>query len=88
MASALPLIAAEADGTQADLVRPGNGIQVRPGDQEELTAAITKMLADPRKLRTMGAESFRIVRDEINLEAMAAVFGQAAAFTLESGLRR
>ena len=88
MASALPLIAAEADGTQADLVRPGNGIQVRPGDPEELTAAITKMLADPRKLRTMGAESFRIVRDEINLEAMAAVFGQAAAFTLESGLRR
>ena len=38
-------------------------------------------------LRAMGAESFRIVRDEINLEAMAAVFAEAVEFTLEKGLR-
>ncbi len=88
MASALPLIAAEADGTQADLVRPENGIQVRPGDPDELTSALTRMLADPVKLRTMGAESFRIVSEEINLEAMAAVFARAVGFVLESGLKR
>ena len=88
MASALPLIAAEADGTQADLVRPENGITVRPGDPAELTDAITKMLSDPVKLRAMGAESFRIVRDEINLEAMAAVFAEAVEFTLKNGLRK
>ena len=88
MASALPLIAAEADGTQADLVRPGNGIQVTPGDLDELTAAITKMLSDPGKLRKMGEESFRIVREEINLEAMADVFAHAVAYVQREGLRR
>ena len=85
MASALPLIAAEADGTQEDLVRPGNGIQVRPGDLSDLTAAVTRMLSDPVKLRAMGAESFRIVRDEINLEAMAAVFAEAVRQVLKGG---
>ena len=88
MASALPLIAAEADGTQADLVRPENGIQVKPGDPDELTSALTRMLADPVKLRAMGTESFRIVSDEINLEAMAAVFARAVGHVLEKGLRR
>ena len=87
MASALPLIAAEADGTQADLVRPANGIQVTPGDPDALTASLRSMLADPVRLRKMGAESFRIVRDEINLEAMAAVFAQAAACVKDKGLR-
>ena len=46
------------------------------------------MLADPVKLRKMGAESFRIVKEEINLEAMAAVFADAADRVLEKGLRR
>ncbi len=87
MASALPLIAAEADGTQADLVRPSNGIQVAPGDPDALTVALASMLADPVRLRKMGAESFRIVRDEINLEAMAAVFAKAAAFVEDKGLK-
>ena len=88
MASALPLIAAEADGTQADLVRPENGIQVTPGDEAELTAAITHLLSDPEKLRKMGAESFRIVSEEINLEAMANVFAEAVDFVQKEGLRK
>ena len=88
MASALPLIAAEADGTQEDLVRPENGLPVRPGDQAELTDAIKRLLADPRKLRAMGAESFRIVRDEINLESMADVFAEAVDAVSGMGERR
>ena len=87
MASALPLIAAEADGTQADLVRPGNGIQVAPGDLGELSAALTTLLADPVRLRKKGEESFRIVRDEINLEAMAGSFAEAVRFVQKEGLR-
>ena len=88
MASALPLIAAEADGTQADLVRPGNGIVVTPGDFDELAGAVTKMLADPAKLRKMGEESFRIVKDEVNLEVMADVFALAVEQVQRKGLRR
>lgn len=87
MASALPLIAAEADGTQADLVRPANGIRVTPGDLDELTQAISAMLADPSRLRQMGAESFRIVSEEINLEAMAAIFAKAVDFVKVRGIR-
>ncbi len=88
MASALPLIAAEADGTQADLVRPQNGIQVAPGSQESLTAAMRELLADPVRLRQMGAESFRIVSEEINLEAMAAVFAKVVESVKENGARK
>lgn len=87
MASALPLIAAEADGTQADLVRPANGIRITPGDEAELSAALTFMLSDPARLRKMGAESFRIVSDEINLGAMADVFARAVGFVKGKGMR-
>ena len=87
MASALPLVAAEADGTQNDLVRPSNGIRVAPGSLKELSAAVRTLLEDPVKLRRMGAESFRIVSEEINLEAMAAVFARAVDFVLKEGLR-
>jgi hypothetical protein len=34
-------------------------------------------LSDVRRLRTMGAESYRIVSEEINLEKMVEVFVQA-----------
>ena len=88
MASALPLIAAEADGTQTDLVRPENGLMVTPGSEEELRKALTELLSDPARLRRMGAGSFRIVRDEINLEAMAAKFAEAIRFAQESGPRK
>jgi glycosyltransferase involved in cell wall biosynthesis len=77
MSAALPVMAAEADGTQADLVRPGNGWQLTPGDQDGLTRALAEALSDPLRLRQMGLESYRIVRDEINLEHMVAVFAEA-----------
>ena len=88
MASALPLIAAEADGTQADLVRPENGVQVKPDDLEELSCTMTRLLSDPAALRKMGTESFRIVRDEINLEAMAEKFAEAIDFVQKGGVRK
>lgn len=77
MTYGLPVIAAEGDGTQVDLVRPGNGWQVKPGDEIGLEHALTEALSDVERLRMMGAESYRIVHDEINVEAMVAVFIQA-----------
>jgi glycosyltransferase involved in cell wall biosynthesis len=74
MSHALPVIVAESDGTQDDLVRPGNGMIVLPDDVLSLTAALGECLSDPARLRQMGAESFRIVRDEVNVEAMVEVF--------------
>jgi glycosyltransferase involved in cell wall biosynthesis len=76
---ALPVIAAEADGTQQDLVRPENGWQIPSNDVPALTGALTQALADPLRLRQMGAASYRIVNQEINLENMVQVFLKALA---------
>lgn len=77
MAHGLPVIVAEGDGTQDDLVRPGNGWLVQPGSQEALDGALAQALSDPERLRKMGAESFRIVSEEVNFEVMAGVFVRA-----------
>jgi glycosyltransferase involved in cell wall biosynthesis len=77
MSFGLPVIAAEADGTQADLVRPENGWQIPPKNLSALRAALAAALADVPALRKMGAESYRIVSDEVNLENMVKVFVQA-----------
>lgn len=74
MTHGLPVIVAQGDGTQDDLVRAGNGWQVPPGDEKAFTETLHNALADIPLLRRMGAESYRIVREEINLEAMVAAF--------------
>jgi glycosyltransferase involved in cell wall biosynthesis len=74
MAHGLPVIVAEGDGTQDDLVRPENGWQVPPGDQGVFTTVLQEALSDLSRLRKMGTESYRIVTEEINLEAMVAAF--------------
>lgn len=77
MSFALPVIVAEGDGTQADLVRPSNGWQAPPGDEAALGALLCDALSDEVRLRRMGLESYRIVRDEVNLEQMVQVFTRA-----------
>jgi glycosyltransferase involved in cell wall biosynthesis len=74
MAHALPVIVAQGDGTQDDLVRPENGWQVPPDNLKVLTFVLRVALSDPEKLRQMGDASYRIVSDEINLEKMVQVF--------------
>ena len=77
MANGLPVIVAKGDGTQDDLVRAGNGWQITPEDEGALAAAMKEALSDVGRLRRMGAESYRIVREEINLEKMVEVFVEA-----------
>jgi glycosyltransferase involved in cell wall biosynthesis len=78
MTYGLPVIAAEGDGTQNDLVRPGaNGWLILADDDLALAAALREALSDVARLRGMGRESYRIVSEEINLEKMTAVFLQA-----------
>jgi len=42
-----------------------------------LQVCLEAALADPAHLRSMGAESYRIVRDEINIEQMVLAFVRA-----------
>lgn len=77
MAYGLPVIVAEGDGTQDDLVRSSNGWRILPGDQDALVDALKSALADPERLRQMGDVSYRIVAEEINLETMVDAFIKA-----------
>ncbi|GAG92405.1 unnamed protein product, partial [marine sediment metagenome] len=78
MAYGLPVIVAEGDGTQDDLVSSGNGWLITPDDEYALIKSLEEALSDPIRLREMGAESFKIVQEEINVEQMVAVFVEAA----------
>ena len=56
-----------------------------PGDLPALIQALEQALSDPAGLRQKGAESFRIVSEEANLEAMVEVFVEALlAITAEA----
>jgi glycosyltransferase involved in cell wall biosynthesis len=75
MSYGLPVIMGQGDGTNDDLVRPANGWQL-PGP-ESLTDVLHAALSDVSHLRAMGAESYRIVSEEINLERMVEIFTEA-----------
>ncbi len=77
MSYALPVIVAEGDGTQSNLVRSSNGWHIIPGDLEDLKSVLKNALCNGEKLPQMGMESYRIVREEINLEKMVDVFLEA-----------
>ena len=83
MAHGLPVVVAQGDGTQEDLVCPSNGWLVPPGDLSSLIQTLKSALGDRRRLREMGAESYRIVSEEVNLEKMANVFVQAACQVMQ-----
>lgn len=80
MAHGLPIIVAKGDGTQDDLVRAGNGWQIPPEDYGALVRVTREALSDVSRLRKMGAESLRIVTEEINIEKMVESFVRALNF--------
>jgi len=74
MAHGLPVIVAEGDGTQNDLVRAENGWLIPSDNLEALTQALHHALQAPDRLRSMGAASHRIVAEEVNIDAMVQTF--------------
>ncbi|HLO33202.1 MAG TPA: glycosyltransferase family 4 protein [Anaerolineales bacterium] len=77
MSYGLPVIVAQGDGTQDDLVRKENGWQIPPDDFERLLSTMKEALSDVARLRRMGAVSYRIVREEINIDKMVETFATA-----------
>jgi glycosyltransferase involved in cell wall biosynthesis len=76
-----PVAAAEADGSQKDLVREGeNGWLLPPGDEDALLRVVRDALKDPRRLEEMGTASRRIVRETATMERMVEGFLQALRF--------
>ena len=89
MAYGLPVIVAEGDGTQEDLVRepggsrPANGWRVPAGDAGALASALREALSDSPRLRQMGMVSYQIVTGEANIEIMANAFVRGATALLK-----
>jgi glycosyltransferase involved in cell wall biosynthesis len=77
MSYGLPVIVAQGDGTQDDLVREANGWQIPPDSVHYLIYIMQEALSDVARLRRMGAESYRIVKEEINIEKMVGTFVRA-----------
>lgn len=77
MAHSLPVLVGEADGTQAELVRPENGWILNEMTPASLASALEQALLDLPRLRQMGLASYRIVAEEVNIEKMVESFTQA-----------
>jgi len=74
MAHSLPVIVAEADGSQRDLVSSQNGWIIPPGDLDALIGALGNALEQRKKLPQMGAASRKVVAERVNIEVMADIF--------------
>ena len=74
MSYGLPVIVAQGDGTQDDLVRKENGWQIPPDDFAALVSTMKDALSDIARLRRMGVEAYRIVKEEINIAKMVETF--------------
>ncbi len=83
MAAGLPVIVAEGDGTQNDLVSGDNGWLVTPGDLEALIQALRSALSDPHRLREMGSASFNLAVNRFNIDSMRSRFLEALALAGE-----
>lgn len=72
MAYGLPVICSVADGTEVDLVRPGeNGFILKQNYSANELADYLKIMADDSNLvKKFGEESTRIIREEININSL------------------
>ena len=82
MAHSLPVIVGEADGTQVELVSLENGWVLPDNDPQTMATTIKEAISNVARLRRMGARSYRIVSEEVNVEAMVATFARAAESVL------
>ena len=84
MASGLPVIVAEGDGTQEDLVSGGNGWLIPPGDLEALVVAMRSALRDPDRLQEMGNRAYKLAVERFNIQTMTTQFMHALSLVGEN----
>ncbi|PKO04900.1 MAG: hypothetical protein CVU41_14965 [Chloroflexi bacterium HGW-Chloroflexi-3] len=85
MAHALPVIVAEGDGTQSDLVTDENGWNIPPKNPQALLDAISSAFSSPEKLRQKGLAAYQTVKTSVNIDQMVSVFIKASMDALTGG---
>ncbi len=89
MSFAKPVICAVADGTEKRLVREGyNGYYFENGDQQSLNAAIKKLLQDPDEIARFGANSLKIIKNEVNIHTVLKEYDTAFRYVLKPGFNK
>ena len=83
MAAGLPVIVAEGDGTQEDLVSDRNGWLVPPGDFAALVTTIRTALENPERLVERGDRSYNLTIERFNIEVMRDQFMHALSLAQE-----
>jgi glycosyltransferase involved in cell wall biosynthesis len=78
MCFGLPVVCSVCDGTEKHLVNDGkNGAIFRPGDVDDLIAKMSVMLKCHDVCATMGAESLRIIREDVNVQIVVKEYVRA-----------
>jgi glycosyltransferase involved in cell wall biosynthesis len=72
MTLGLPVVCSVCDGTERDLVVDGrNGLFFDEDNVYDLKTKLLVLLQDPARASKMGEESWKIIRDEINLDTVS-----------------
>lgn len=83
MSFALPVIMAEGDGTQSNLIKRKNGWSIPANDETALLKALTDALSNPARLRQKGLAAYQTIQQDINIENMVQEFIKAVQYTIE-----
>ncbi len=86
MASGLPVIATRVSGTSQVMIHAETGLLVPPGNSDELSFAMLKLLSNPVRATEMGAAARR--RVEVHFSAQAQAREYVALFTQELNPRK
>lgn len=87
LASGVPVLVHQADGTEYDLVRDGEtGERISDGSVKSFRDALERMISDPARLARMGRRAQALARSELNQDAMVRSIIRAAEFA--RGARR
>lgn len=87
MLAGLPVIAGSADGTEIDLIRPGeNGFLVSDGDLGSLAGFIARLATDRRLRAAMSEVNRREAAERCSPERMVRGLADAARYALSGGI--
>ena len=78
MAMGRPVITCDAPGCRETVENGENGILVRPGDVEDLTAAMERFIVDPALTATMGIKSRALAERKFDVRAVNRAIIEAA----------
>lgn len=68
MAMGMPIVASDVSGLLDTLEHEKTALMIRPGNADDLTAALDAVLADPALARRIGAEAQRVMEARFSAE--------------------